>query len=123
MLLFFFGKEVLPYDFHAQVSHPCTESSLVQVSIFGADTVKPFRVIVKFDKLPCQLLILVFGDIFPDAGQKKRQGFQAVSDVPANILTIRFATAGRFAGKRFRKFQALTDYVGQLEQVANDVKP
>ena len=76
---------------------------------------KLFRVIVKFDKLPCQFLVLVFGNVFPDAGQKKRQGFQAVSDVPAYILAIRFATAGRFIVKRFRKFQALTDYVGQFE--------
>ena len=84
---------------------------------------KPFRVIVQPDEFPCQFLVLVFGDIFPDAGQKKRQGFQAVSDVPANILTIRFATAGRLAGKRFRKFQGITDYVGQFEKVANNVKP
>lgn len=95
----------------------------MQVRIFGTDAVKPFRVIVQPDEFPYQLLILVFGDIFPDAAQKKRQGFQAVSDVPANILAIRFATAGRLTGKRFRKFQALADYVGQLEQVANNVKP
>ena len=81
---------------------------------------KPFRVIVQPDEFPCQLLVLVFGDIFPDAGQKKRQGFQAVSNVPANILAVCFTIAGR---KRFRKFQALIDYVGQLEQVADDVKP
>lgn len=84
---------------------------------------KHFRVIVQPDEFPCQILILVFGDILPDAGQKKRQGLQAVSDVPANILAIRFVTAGRLVGKRFRKFQAPTDYVGQLEQVADDVKP
>jgi hypothetical protein len=123
LLLFFFGKEVLPYDFHAQVSHPCTESRLVQVRIFGTDAMKPFRVIVQPDEFPCQFLILLFGDIFPDADQKKRQGLQAVSDVPANLLAICFVTAGRFVVKRFRKFQALTDYVGQLEQVANNVKP
>ena len=123
MPLFLFWEEVLPYDFHAQVSHTCTESRLVQVRIFGADAVKPFHVIVQPDEFPCQFLVLVFGDIFPDAGQKKRQGFQAVSDVPANILAIRFVAAGRFVVKRFRKFQALTDYVGQLEKVANNVKP
>ena len=72
---------------------------------------KPFRVIVQSDEFPRQFLVLAFGNISPDAVQKKRQGLQAVSDVPTNILTIGFATAGNPAGKRFREFQAVADYV------------
>ncbi|MCO7114773.1 hypothetical protein NIB75_27100 [Bacteroides uniformis] len=79
------------------VSHPCTESRLVQVRIFGADAMKPFRVIVQPDEFPCQILILVFGDIFPDAGQKKKAGasrlylmfrqisLQSVSSLPEDL--------------------------------------
>ena len=66
---------------------------------------KPLRVAVQPDEFLRQPLVLVFGYIFPDAVQKKRQGLQTIFDVPANFLVVRFAIIETPACKRFRKFQ------------------
>ena len=108
---FIFGEKVLSYDFHAQVSHTGTERNLAQICMFGTKVVEPLRVIMQPDEFPCQFLVLVFGDIFPDAVQKKRHGFQVVFDISANILAVCPVTVGSRISKRFRKFQAVADNV------------
>jgi hypothetical protein len=108
-LFVFVRKEVLADYFDGSIDDARIKGFLAQIlQICRTKSMQPFRIPVQPDKLVCQFLVVVFGDVFPHLVQQGRNGFHFTPDALADVLVPGFIF-NFAAGKAFRQFQAPAD--------------
>ena len=116
------GKEVLANDFHRGVGNAGTVGFRFQ---FGMEchtkVMQPFGIVLHIDKLPCQIPVVVLGDVITDAGQAERYDFQVPLDFPIYLPANSFIFSV-VIDKTVCCIQTGTDAVRKLEQVTDDCK-